>query len=105
MSDNITIKLAGEDVELVPSFKASEAIQKKFGGLNSATDAVVKLSADNVVAIIAIAADTKGDDALKALHEKVYEAGLVKLRRPLVKYLERLGHGGRDPDTEEDEAA
>ena len=105
MSDNIIIKLGGEDVELVPSFKASQAIHKKFGGLTPAMQATSQLNADTAVAIIAAATETKGEAALLALHEKVFAAGLLPLTGPLVKYLVRLGHGGRDPDDIEDDAA
>lgn len=105
MSDNITIKLGGEDVELVPSFKASQAIQKRFGGLQAALEAIGKLSADTAVAIIAAATDTKGEAALTALNEKVFATGLMTLTVPLLKYVVRLGHGGRDPADIEDDAA
>ncbi|MBU0726411.1 MAG: hypothetical protein KJ904_00060 [Alphaproteobacteria bacterium] len=103
MSDKITIKLGGEEVELVCSFKAHQAIQKRFGGHQPAFQSVAQLSADTAVAIIAAATDTKGEAKLAELHEKVYAAGLLKMTTPLVKYLVRLGNGGRD--AEDDEAA
>lgn len=103
MSDNVTIELGGETVELKPTYGAATRIPKHFGGYMPAIDAVSKLDPSALETIIAYGMDlTPAGQKKLDLPRKIYETGYPKVAAPCIEFLTILMNGGkRVSDTEE----
>lgn len=95
----VELQLAGEKVVLKPTLAALRALLDKGGSLQPWFAKVATChfaGMCDVVAAGVLPAETDREEIEKA----VYEAGLVNLMAPLVRYLSLLSNGGREPEPE-----
>ena len=102
----VYIKLGDEEIGLTACEDAASRIERVFGGLRPAFDAIPNYNRQQWANIIAAGAGMKPKKA-NLLPGKIYKAGMSGLLAPLQKYLLMLMQGGTLPDLddEEDESA
>lgn len=99
----VTIHLGDEEFTLSCTPRAGIAVSEKFGGFREVLRRLQDFDVGVATSLIALGAGIKGTEAVKALQEKVYSAGLVKLTPDLTRFTMMLANGGRDPEAEGEE--
>lgn len=93
LAEEITISIAGEDVELRPTLRLALQWERRPGGFSRVLRDLDDLS-------LSTAADLIADhDPHPLIINRVFDAGLVNLREPLVRYV--LALAGVDPENVE----
>lgn len=99
---NITLTLGDDELTLVPTLRATQAISRQFGGLGKARDELMAQNFDAAVIVLRIGANVSDRDA-RDLPDRVWANGLTAdLLVALINYLAVLGNGGK-PLVEEQE--
>jgi hypothetical protein len=97
----IDIVLDGEKMQLMPSLNAATKLCDKYGGLLVIAD-LINVGQINVASDV-VWYGLSGDDMdRKEIARKVYNTGLSKLAKPLVRYVFLLMNGGREITLEKD---
>lgn len=106
LTNHVRITLGDDEYELKPTLKAAQNVSQRFGGFINALQAVAANDLQAVTYIV------RQGVALKAistddLSEAVFEAGTRNIMGDVMKFVNRLANGGKDPDetdAAEDEA-
>ena len=100
----VYITLGEEEIKLTACEDACSKIERAFGGLRPAFDAIPNYSRQQWATIIAAGAGMKQKRA-NLLPTQIYKAGMTGLMAPLQKYLLMLMQGGSlVVDDDDDEA-
>jgi hypothetical protein len=83
---SVTVELAEQTLTLQPTPNALIEIDRRFGSVTQALEAMSNPSLENVTFIIAVGAGV-GQKDRKALSEEVFWTGLRHLSAPVVNYL------------------
>ena len=103
MRDGITLHLAGQPVELVPTLGAAVELNRRHGGLMNLLAALDRYDLNAAVDVV-LAARGLPEASRQETTAAVYEHGLATLTPDLVRFVILLSNGGRSP-TEKDEEA
>lgn len=87
----VSIKLNGAEVSLRPTLKAAMTIDKSFGGMLKAFQAVTEMSFAAYAIVIAAGLEKKPS----AVEEDIFATGLEDLVEPVAEFLSLLMNGGR----------
>lgn len=102
---DLDINLNGKTATLKWKLSVHKKISAEFGGMFPAHRAVTDFDIEAYAKIIAIATERVLPDALDEVQEDVFAAGMEALQPDLLKYLNRLVTGGKDPAPVDDLAA
>lgn len=93
-SPEVNLDLGGETLTLKCTLGAAQKISRHFGGLYPASQQVMSLSLEALVAVIRHGAGLT-DAETKSLPEKVFQAGIGDVAAKAVIFLGYLNNGGR----------
>ncbi len=100
LTNHVRLTLGDSEFELKPSLKAAQNVSSRFNGFINALQAVAANDLQAVCYIVRQGVPLRAistDD----LNEAVYEAGTRNLMGDVMKYVNRLANGGKDPDAED----
>lgn len=103
LTNHVSITLGDDEFELRPTLKAAQNVSQRFGGFINALQAVAANDLQAVTFIV------RQGVALKAissddLNEAVFAAGTRNIAVDVMRFVNRLANGGKDPDeTDADE--
>lgn len=95
----VEIALAGRTYALAPTLRAAEEVDRRFGGIAKATEALLAMNLGATATIIRIGAKLKESEQTK-IKEALWEMGLTEVTVPVARYLASLANGGRPPKEE-----
>lgn len=85
----VTVVVGDETYTLTPTLLGVRAIERHFGGLRGASQAINNLSVDGCALILAAGAGIEGK-GIESLAHEVWQAGVVKVSTQLNAYLVAL---------------
>lgn len=94
---SVTIEINGTEYELICNRKAAQTVSRKAGGLYTAMQQLIAVNLDTMKAVIVAGADLKNKDA-SDLDDAIWDHGPSELIDPLVRYLNLLFNGGKEPE-------
>lgn len=100
LSNHVRLTLGDQEFELKPSLKAAQNVSSRYNGFMNAMQAV---AANDLAAISYIVRQGVPLRAISTddLNEAVYAAGTRNIMGEVIRYVNRLANGGKDPDLEE----
>lgn len=97
---NVVIKLGDQEVTLRPSLQAAITLSGGRGGMSVLTERCLNLE---FAAIQSIIIAGMGGKTSKDLPELIYQAGILDLSAPCIKFLHIVSNGGRPIDDDDDD--
>ncbi|WP_279483407.1 hypothetical protein [Aureimonas sp. SK2] len=104
LSNDVEVELGGETHLLRANLKNATAISRQFGGFDGAVQGLLNSNLDVYQSIVKTGIVTAKNISTDDLKEMVWSAGMNKLVVPLSKFVGMCRNGGRDPETEDDQA-
>jgi len=102
---DLDIELNGKTATLKWKLPVQKKISAEFGGMFPAHRAIMEYDLDAYAKIIAIATERMLPDVLDEVQADVFAQGMEALQPDLLKYLNRLVTGGKDPAPADELAA
>lgn len=99
---DLDIQLNGKTTTLKWKLPVQKKISTEFGGMFPAHRGVVEYDLDAYAKIIAIGSERVLPDAFDEVQADVFATGMEALQPQLLKYLNRLVSGGKDPAPADD---
>lgn len=99
----VVLQLDGEDVELIPSLRALQKIQNRFGGLSPAIQDLTKLNIDSLAYIVAAGLGVNGTKETSKIKDQIFTAGLSNVIGKIGDYLGLLMNPTGRESTDEGE--
>lgn len=94
---DLDIELNGKTATLKWKLPVAQKIGEAFGGMIPAHRAVNEFDLAGYTKIVAIATERVLPDTFDELQAEVFATGMESLHDPLLKFLNRLVSGGKDP--------
>ncbi|WP_441229450.1 hypothetical protein AB7828_03845 [Tardiphaga sp. 215_C5_N2_1] len=95
---DLDIKLNDKTVTLKWKLSVQKKISTEFGGLLPAHRAIMEFDLDAFAKIVAIGTEKVLPDSLDEVCGDVFATGMETLQPDLLKFLNRLVSGGKDPE-------
>lgn len=104
----VTISLPTDgDVELVPTLAGMEYLSKQGDNFQAVYAKLASMNFDMYAHVIkaGLMSTPNGKQAkVSTIKEEVYEAGIISLMEPLIRFVTILLNGGNEPAKQEEEA-
>ncbi|MGM4987521.1 hypothetical protein [Tardiphaga sp. 841_E9_N1_2] len=95
---DLDITLNGKPATLKWKLPVSKNIAKEFGGFLPAHRAITEFDLDAFVKVVAIGTERVMPDAAEEIEADVFATGMETLQPDLLRFLNRLVSGGKDPE-------
>lgn len=99
---DLDISLNGRTATLKWKLPTMLKVSEAFGGMIPAHRAVMEFDIGAYAKIVAIGTERVLPDAFDEVQGEVFAEGMESLQAPLIRYLNRLVSGGKDPAPAED---
>lgn len=85
----VDVDLGARTLTLVPSLRAFQKIQQRFGGLSQALQAMTAINIETVAAVVAAGAKV-GQSDMEQLREEIFNVGVINVMAKASEYLSLL---------------
>lgn len=99
----VTITLGGERIELVPTLRAGDRLNRAHNGFRGVIEGLTRLDVD-VMTDVVMAGASLPEDKRTEVRKGIFELGLPDAFLTLGRFVANLANGGRPPVEEDDDA-